>query len=487
MQSHNIRPGSRYITLSYCWGDSSGDNSLKLTQTTADTLFTEQPVHILPKTFRDAFAIIERLGINYLWIDRFCIFQDSLDDWRSESSAVCNIYSNGLLNVAALGAHNSDGGCFFSRDPACVQATVVQLCIEGPDKPQQYHFELEKGWVWRLSFNRDPLQERGWTIQERLLAPRVLHFGSKQVFWECSEANCCELHPRSVDVLYQEDKGDELPPKTLGPRAPWKHLLDSPDHLVVEDPVRQLFTDWYGILMQYTECKLSFPSDKLVAISGVAKDMEERLAELGQDTDYLAGLWRCELPQSLVWNLTGPGTRPSAYRAPSWSWAAVDGPVNMAQWITNPDDILLSSLIAAETAPLGGDEMGQVLTGTVTLQGPLVTVKLSRTVHPLFEHALEIERLEKSEFEETLTEPPEGTGWKRTVYFDTKDDIRSQAFCLPVKAGKWAEKWNISGLALAPVDGGRYVRIGHFSLIVETGIETKEVFRGLPTREIVII
>lgn len=484
MQSYDVRPGSRYITLSHCWGDSSGDKGLKLTQTTADTLFTEQPVHVLPKTFRDAFSIIERLGINYLWIDRFCIFQDSLDDWHSESSAVFNIYSNSLLNVAALGAHNSDGGCFFSRDPAHVQATVVQLCIEGPDKPQPYRFELEKGWVWRLSFNRDPLQERGWTIQERFLAPRVLHFGSKQVFWECSEANCCELHPRSVHLLYQEDKEDGLPPRPSGPRAPWKHLLDSPDRLAVEDPVRQLFTDWYGILMQYTECKLSFPSDKLVAISGVAKDMKERLAELGQDTDYLAGLWRCELPWSLVWNLTGPGTRPSAYRAPSWSWAAVDGRVNMAQWITRPDDILLSFLIAAETTPLSGDETGQVLTGSVTLKGPLMTVKLSGTVHHFYsEQKFLVERLVKSESEETLMEPPEDAGWGWYVHFDTKDDIRGQVLCLPIKVSRWAEKWNISGLALSPVDGGCYVRIGCFYWTVET----KGLFRGLPKKEIVII
>lgn len=487
MQSYEVRPGSRYITLSHCWGESSGDKGLKLTQTTADTLSTKQPVHILPKTFRDAFSIIERLGINYLWIDRFCIFQDSSDDWRSESSAVCNIYTNGLLNVAALGAHNSDGGCFFSRDPAHVQATVVQLCIEGPDKPQPYRFELEKGWVWRLSFNRDPLQERGWTIQERLLAPRVLHFGSKQVFWECGEANCCELHPRSVNLFRQEDKGDELLPRlgASGPSAPWKHLLDSPHHFTLKDSVRQLFTDWYGILMQYAECKLSFPSDKLVAISGVAKDMKKRLAEFGQDTDYLAGLWRCELPQSLVWNLRGTGTRPPVYRAPSWSWAAVDGRVNMAQWLANPDDILLSSLIAAETTPLGEDETGQVLTGSVTLKGPLVTVKLSGILYPFLDSAFQIERLEKSESAETLMEPPKDGGC--SVHFDTKDDICGQVLCLPIKARKWAEKWSVRGLALSPVDDGRYVRIGSFGLHVPLTLESKELFQGLAEKEIVII
>ena len=29
------------------------------------------------------------------------------------------------------------------------------------------------------------LSSRGWTLQERILAPRILHFGKFQVHWEC--------------------------------------------------------------------------------------------------------------------------------------------------------------------------------------------------------------------------------------------------------------------------------------------------------------
>src|SRR2546421_346148 len=42
------------------------------------------------------------------------------------------------------------------------------------------------------SFNR-----RAWVLQERLMAPRVLHFGSAQLFWECRRGLLCERFPET--------------------------------------------------------------------------------------------------------------------------------------------------------------------------------------------------------------------------------------------------------------------------------------------------
>lgn len=36
------------------------------------------------------------------------------------------------------------------------------------------------------------LSERAWCLQERFLAPRLLHFGSAQVLWECRAAMAAE-------------------------------------------------------------------------------------------------------------------------------------------------------------------------------------------------------------------------------------------------------------------------------------------------------
>lgn len=202
IERDQFEPGRRYITLSHCWGSDTSDSRLLLLMNTAQSLREDQPLSLLPRTFRDAFTIIERLNVRYLWIDRLCIFQDSQDDWRRESSSMGYIYKNALLNISALSAKNDGGGCFVSRDPAKVTATIVNICVDGPNNPKPYRFRMEKGWAWRMTFESEPLPNRGWILQERVLSPRVLHFG-KQVFWECGECNCCELHPKTV---YEFDK-----------------------------------------------------------------------------------------------------------------------------------------------------------------------------------------------------------------------------------------------------------------------------------------
>lgn len=66
---------TRYATLSHCWGTKPWDRNLILNQVNLATLSTPQPVNNLPKTFRNAFMVLERLQLEYLWIDRFCIFK----------------------------------------------------------------------------------------------------------------------------------------------------------------------------------------------------------------------------------------------------------------------------------------------------------------------------------------------------------------------------------------------------------------------------
>jgi hypothetical protein len=71
---------ARYATLSHCWGRST------LAMTTLENLqkhIDSIPLDILPKTFRDAIVVCRQLGIQYLWIDRLCIVQNSSIDWEN--------------------------------------------------------------------------------------------------------------------------------------------------------------------------------------------------------------------------------------------------------------------------------------------------------------------------------------------------------------------------------------------------------------------
>jgi hypothetical protein len=57
-------------------------------------------------------------------------------------------------------------------------------------------------------------------------------------------------------------------------------------------------------------------------VSGLAQAYE-----LSDSQQYLAGLWKCNIEQQLCWTVN-QGSRYDGYRAPTWSWAALDGEVD---------------------------------------------------------------------------------------------------------------------------------------------------------------
>lgn len=56
---------------------------------------------VLPQTFRDAIAMTERLGFQYLWIDALCIIQNSSADWMAEAACMYDVYFYGTLMLSA--------------------------------------------------------------------------------------------------------------------------------------------------------------------------------------------------------------------------------------------------------------------------------------------------------------------------------------------------------------------------------------------------
>lgn len=85
----------------------------------------------LPKTFRDAIVVNKTLGVKYIWIDSLCVIQDSLSDWRQESSLMPQVYWNSFCNILATAALDSTQGLFFTRDPVTTWLVRFQACIDG--------------------------------------------------------------------------------------------------------------------------------------------------------------------------------------------------------------------------------------------------------------------------------------------------------------------------------------------------------------------
>lgn len=483
-------PSLQYVALSYCWGTKAVEGLLRLLQSTVEDLSQEQPVDNLPKTFRDAIDVAQHFDVHYIWIDRLCIFQDSPEDWQRESSTMQDVYRNALFSISALGAKDDQGGCFFERDPIKAAPTIVSFKLTEDGDEKSFRFGLEKGWSWRLSFENEPLVQRSWVVQERLLAPRTLHFGSKQVFWECREASCSEMHPQGV-YCFRGDKDDEDDGTQEAGRNPshpflWKQLLDAPDRRHSNDPYEQLFTDWDMLTNYYASRKLTLPNDKLVALSGLANDMKARLQQLRPGPHrYLAGLWEETLMDTLVWNVRAPARRALKYRAPSWSWACLDGNLNLIG-CKHGDSISFTSMVSVEMAYYGKEDTGEIDGGILTLAGPcaLARIDMEKNRHHWSENEKDLRSIQGDDG--SILYKKDET--KARVLFDALDDLSEEALLIWVCAHYFHdETWFGHGLVLARVEEDKYRRLGMVSCYFGNKDDARTFSARFSKRQIKII
>ncbi len=89
-----------------------------------------------------------------------------------------------------------------------------------------------------------------------------------------------------------------------------------------------LMREWDTACRDYSRRKLTYQTDKLPALSGIARHFGSRC----QEDIYVAGVWLSQLPRALFWNVPTrerPKDRPPPTEsgAPSWSWMSCAAPV----------------------------------------------------------------------------------------------------------------------------------------------------------------
>jgi len=136
----------------------------------------------LSNTFRDAVRITRELGGRYLWIDSLCIIQDNEDDWAREAKVMAKVYANSHCTLAALSSKNSTEGCRLFLIQHTISSFVdLDVNYWGPMRIRVFDPEPVS---WGIS---GPLTLRAWTLRERELSRRNIHFGEGQLLWECHE------------------------------------------------------------------------------------------------------------------------------------------------------------------------------------------------------------------------------------------------------------------------------------------------------------
>ncbi|KAF2963593.1 hypothetical protein GQX73_g9992 [Xylaria multiplex] len=337
-----------YVALSYVWGENQPN---KTRRDNLDAYTREISVSLLPQTTRDAIWATKAFGEKYLWVDALCIVQDSKEDKHREIAKIPTIFANASFTIIAARSAKASEGFLHDCPPPSVPIRRLPFpCKEDVDRFGTMYVEQDgnSGFDDDSDVN-DPVHKRAWCLEERLLSARALVYTSNTLRFYCQRTRVNvndavrEMHDLSTHRL-----GIEWMP------APDDEPFDPREESVFD--YNRNTTLWDNIVHNYTGRTVTQVEDKLIALAGVAS----RFSVRWKKGEYLAGLWLDNLQHDLLWHVAN-GTllpRPREFRAPSWSWASVDSPVEAAK--LHPYETPLYELrgyrldLASDILPFGG-------------------------------------------------------------------------------------------------------------------------------------
>ncbi|KAJ5928311.1 hypothetical protein N7466_007267 [Penicillium verhagenii] len=361
-----------YATLSYCSGKKAFTT---LSKSNYAQFALALEVETLPPTFRDAIEITRTLSIPYLWIDALCIFQDDEEEKVRHTGKMKELLSSSALTIIAASSEDVYQGFIHPRAHQEILHTIPFRM--GPDNfgsmsINELNAACSEEW-------NEPIAKRAWPLQEQILSNRTLVFTTKTMTWKCHDG--AQNFGNSLYFPHYLGNGfndnDEKESLNL-------HSLLLNEHEAGNSQDKAL-SCWLRIVTEYSLRATSLERDRLNALAGVASHLSF-FAALGPG--YFAGLWQHELARQLTWYTSdwhkslGEDEslnirRPIKYRAPSWSWASLDGGVvHFDCYYDDEDeespDVICEIMDCSTKATFPKlNPLGEILSAELTLKGPI--------------------------------------------------------------------------------------------------------------------
>lgn len=313
---------------------------------------------------------------------------------------------------------------------------------------------------WREIIDVGPLSSRAWTLQERILPPRVLQYAKERLVWQCYSKTDAEASLGETQVENSEHQV-KYTPISYSQRHAFRKaipsMLGSPN--TSRETIYQL---WYDLLNTYSRRRMTFDTDKIAAISGIAKIFSQLLKD-----ELIYAIWKGDAARSILWaTLQDVQT---ILKAPSWSWAKSHGQINFC-WRTgvNGQYGMPSYLASTRTAEIDCNMMAA---------GQLIIFGLSQ-----YANEIEVDHSTHSDMRSNLPSSlvfPGNALIRGEVYVDEKERFKVQSstsrlYC--VQIGNWttagyngnpcnSSSPHIAGLCLRETEiTETFKRVGVFSI-----------------------
>lgn len=283
-----------------------------------------------PETIEDAIVVTLNIGLQYLWVDRYCIDQQNLPNKLAQIQQMNLIYSTSEITLIAAAGKDAYYGLPGVKKRTRTQHSYTNL------GSYQIVSTLQPIGPVRGTLEHTYWSTRAWCYQEALLSKRRLIFTDEQVYYECHGMSSCEVFDLPYREMHKENgqsfRDEYLHFSTRDIGKFTAGVGKAPYHL-------------FNRIEEYTKKNLSFQSDRLNAFLGILNRFETELHSSrhlwGQpmvpemDRNYMTETRSREQSKNwyglgsfvdgLAWGLRGSGGREKD--RPSWSWTGWTSPI----------------------------------------------------------------------------------------------------------------------------------------------------------------
>lgn len=220
-----------------------------------------------------------------------------------------------ILSTSAISAN--DG--FLERQLSTIPAVVVGYSLDTATKAIESMILCDQDSSdtgnWSSDIEGSPWNKRGWTLQERSISTRMLHFCKTKLYFECRG---CLKSEENEPLERYKPRTFEMWPRGGMEKSQVAQLRDSK---IEAERREKLCKRWIRAVTEYSQRRLTKETDRLVAINALAEEMSTSVDDI-----YIpyAGMWIGQLRRDLLWQVMGPPRSTNDKDlAPSWSWASL--------------------------------------------------------------------------------------------------------------------------------------------------------------------